>query len=389
MSKLTQESLVLFIIVIAQFACTSLWFAGNAVVEDVTQAYALDAGIVAHITSAVQFGFILGTLIFALFTISDRFSPSRVFFVCAVLGALSNLLVLQGSSTFVRLLSRFLTGFVLAGIYPVGMKIAADHHREGLGKALGYLVGALVLGTAFPHLLKSLGPILSWQKVIITTSVSATIGGVLILLFVPDGPYRGKSSALDLSAFIKVFQKREFRSAAFGYFGHMWELYAFWAFIPALLAAYDQQAALNLNISLFSFFFIAIGGLSCVIGGYISIKVGSYKTAFYSLLISGSCCLLLPLFFGFGPPVFLAFLLLWAMTVISDSPQFSTLVAQTAPSAAKGTALTIVNSVGFFITILSIQLLNLLPGILEIPYLFTLLAVGPLLGLVSMSMGKK
>lgn len=373
----------------AQFACTSLWFAGNAVAEDITQAYSLDAGIVAHITSAVQFGFILGTLVFALFTVSDRFSPSKVFFVCAVLGALANLLVLQGSSVVVMLLSRFLTGFLLAGIYPVGMKIASDHHQEGLGKALGYLVGALVLGTAFPHLLTSLGPVLSWQKVIITTSISATIGGVLILLFVPDGPYRGKSAALDLSAFIKVFKKREFRAAAFGYFGHMWELYAFWAFIPALLVAYDQQAALDLNISLFSFFFIAMGGVSCVIGGYISIKIGSYQTAFYSLLISGGCCLLLPLFFGLDPPFFMAFLLLWAMTVISDSPQFSTLVAHAAPSATKGTALTIVNSIGFFITILSIQLLNLLTGSLEIPYLFTLLALGPLFGLISMSMRKR
>ena len=389
MPKLISKSIVLPVIVIAQFACTSLWFAGNAVVEDITQAFSLDPGFVAHITSAVQFGFISGTLLFALFTISDRFSPSKVFFVCAVLGALSNLLILVGPSAAVILLSRFLTGFLLAGIYPVGMKIASDYHKEGLGKALGYLVGALVLGTAFPHLLKSLGSALSWQKVITATSVCSAIGGTLILAFVPDGPYRAKSTALDLSAFLKVFQKREFRSAAFGYFGHMWELYAFWAFIPLLLAAYERQEMPGMNVSLYSFFLIAIGGVSCVVGGYLSLKIGSHKTAFYSLLISGSCCLLLPVFFGFEPIVLFIFLFLWAMTVISDSPQFSTLVAHTAPSESKGTALTIVNSIGFFITILSIQLLNFLSMAMPVQYVFLFLALGPCFGLISMSAGRK
>ncbi len=376
------------VIVISQFACTSLWFAGNAVADDITKSYALGADIVGHITSAVQFGFISGTLLFALFTLSDRFSPSRVFFVCAVLGALSNLMALLESSAAMLLLSRFLTGFLLAGIYPVGMKIASDHHREGLGKALGYLVGALVVGTAFPHLLKSFGAILSWEKVIIATSVCSALGGMLILVFVPDGPYRRKSQALDLAAFFKVFRKKEFRSAAFGYFGHMWELYAFWAFIPALLATYNTMNTTDLNISLFSFYLIAIGGVSCVAGGYLSLRVGSHKTAFYSLLISGSCCLMSPLFFASHSVLLLAFLTLWAMTVISDSPQFSTLVAQTAPEESRGTALTIVNSIGFLITIFSIQMLNFLTSQWETQYAFLFLAPGPLFGLISMSYKK-
>lgn len=374
---------VLPIIVISQFACTSLWFAGNAVVKDIIETYSLPSGVVGYITSSVQFGFIAGTLLFALFTLADRFSPSKVFFVCAVLGALANLIIFLDASLSMILVSRFTTGLLLAGIYPVGMKISADHHQHGLGKALGYLVGALVLGTAFPHLLNSFDGLLSWQNVVLATSLCAATGGVLMLIFVPDGPYRKKSQKLDMSSFFTVFKRKEFRLSAFGYFGHMWELYALWAFIPILIEAYSTHHELNLNISLLSFWMIAIGGVACVAGGYLSIRIGSYRTALYSLLISGCCCLLSVFFFDLGIVPFIIFLSVWTMTVITDSPQFSTLVAQFAPEQSKGTALTIVNSVGFFITILSIQLLNGLVTTWDVRYIFVVLALGPAFGLIS------
>ena len=370
------------LIVISQFAGTSLWFAGNAVIADIQSALNLEASALSYMTSAVQFGFITGTLVFAVLTISDRFSPSRVFFVCALLGALANLGIYSLTNGLGSLLFfRMLTGFFLAGIYPVGMKIASDHHEKGLGKALGYLVGALVLGTALPHFLKNLTANLDWQYVILLTSGFAAFGGLVIWLFVPDGPYRKKSSGFDLTAFFKVFQNKNFRAAAFGYFGHMWELYAFWAYVPLILISYNEMNGADLNVPLWAFFIIAMGGPGCVLGGYISLRKGSAKVAFTALLCSGLCCLLSPLIFKTEPVFLIIFLLFWGMVVVTDSPQFSTLVAQTATKEFIGTALTIVNCIGFSITIFSIQLLNYLMGILPFSVLFLFLLPGPVFGL--------
>lgn len=194
----------------------------------------LNANALGHLSSAVQFGFIVGTLLFAILTIADRFAPSKVFLVCAIVGAAFNLAVIWEGNSLMSLLSfRFFTGFFLAGIYPVGMKIAADYYQKGLGKSLGFLVGALVLGTAFPHLLKDLTGFYPWHMVLLTTSTLAIFGGVLMVSLVPEGPFRKQSQQTDISAFFKVFEHFEFRSAAFGYFGHMWELYAFWAFLSS------------------------------------------------------------------------------------------------------------------------------------------------------------
>lgn len=378
---------VLFIIVLAQFCCTSLWFAGNGVIEDLIRVFQLEQSALGHLTAAVQFGFISGTLSFALLTIADRFSPSKVFFVSAVVAALFNLGVLYGNNNLVSLLVfRFFTGFFLAGIYPVGMKIAADYFNKGLGKSLGFLVGALVLGTALPHLLKEVTQSFSWRYVIVVTSLLSVFGGILMVWLVPDGPYRKPSQQVDLLAFFKVFEHRKFRSAAFGYFGHMWELYAFWTFVPVMLKTYmNLHPSLSLNIPILSFSIIGIGGLACVIGGYLSLQLGTKRVAFTALLLSGICCLLSPLAFSMASPtLFLLFLFFWGMVVIADSPLFSTLVAQNATPEIKGTALTIVNCIGFAITIISIQLLTYLQSTLDTRYLYAVLVIGPLLGLIAL-----
>jgi MFS family permease len=377
---------ILPIIVAAQFAGTSLWFAGNAIVPDLIRQFNFPASATAHITSAVQFGFITGTLIFAIFTIADRFSPSKVFFMSALLAALANLATLWFAETLTMLLIwRFATGFFLAGIYPVGMKIAADYHEKGLGKALGYLVGALAVGTAFPHLLRGVTAGLNWQVVMAGTTFIALAGGLMILLLVPDGPFRKTAIHMDISAAYDVFRTKKFRAAAFGYFGHMWELYTFWAFIPVILAQYLLiNPTIDLYIPWWSFIIIGAGGLSCVIGGYLALFIGSDKTAYAALLLSGICCLLSPLVFNLPVAVLLAFLVFWGMVVVADSPQFSTLVAQAAPAESKGTALTIVNSLGFAITIVSIQSLQWLSNFVSGQFLFLILAIGPLLGLVAM-----
>lgn len=379
---------ILPIIVLAQFCCTSLWFAGNGVMNDLSSAFRLESSALGHLTSAVQFGFIAGTLVFAILSISDRFSPSRVFFISAVLGAIFNLVTILESNTLTTLLSfRFMTGFFLAGIYPVGMKIAADYFDKGLEKSLGYLVGALVLGTAFPHLLKAVSADLPWKMVLITTSTIAVIGGLAILLFVPNGPYRKASQGFEFTALFSGFKDQNFRSAAFGYFGHMWELYAFWAFVPIMLMYYSSiHPEVHFNIPILSFVIIALGGLACVIGGYLSMKFGTKKIAGISLLLSGICCLLSPLAFQLNSNLlFICFLIFWGLVVIADSPLFSTLVAQSAAAESKGTALTIVNCIGFSITIVSIQLINLLTDVIRPEYLFIVLAIGPFLGLMALN----
>ena len=356
--------------------------------SDLVTNYKLTESALGHLTSAVQFGFIIGTLIFALFTISDRFSPSKVFFICAILGAIFNASLILENQTLFRLISlRFLTGFFLAGIYPVGMKIATDYYQKGLGKSLGLLVGALVLGTALPHLLKDQLVHFSWQSIILSISFLASIGGLLMLVLVPNGPYRKAGNSLDFTICFTIFKNIHFRKAAFGYFGHMWELYTFWAFVPIILKTYGTYHQLSTyNIPLLSFFIIGIGGLSCVLGSYFAEKYGTKKIAFISLLLSCICCLISPLMFSVeNENLFIVFLLFWGMVVIADSPLFSTLVAQNAPQKHKGTALTIVNSIGFAITIISIQLISNFKENTDAKFIYLLLAIGPILGLISFS----
>jgi MFS family permease len=380
----TKSSIVLPIIVLSQFCCVSIWFAGNGVMSDLVSTYLLPENALGHLTSSVQFGFITGTLVFAILTIADRFSPSKVFLLSALIGSFFNLGIIWNGNGFLSLMVlRFCTGFFLAGIYPVGMKIAADHFDKGLGKSLGYLVGALVIGTAFPHFLKGIGGYLPWKYVFITTSLLAVFGGLLIYFLVPNGPFRKAGQKIDFSAFLSVFENKNFRSAAFGYFGHMWELYAFWAFVPVMLFSYQKQHTLDhINVSLWSFYIIGIGGLSCVVGGYIAQIKGTKSTATLSLTLSCICCLTFPLIFYINLPfLFLIFLLFWGMVVIADSPLFSTLVAQNAIPEKKGTALTMVNCIGFSITIISIQVLTLFIEWTDSPTIFMLLAIGPILGL--------
>jgi hypothetical protein len=378
---------ILPVIIASQFAGTSLWFAGNAVLADLQRAWGLPAEALGYTTSAVQLGFILGTLAFAFFAVSDRVSPRIVFFVCSLAGAAANLGVYALAGGVWSLAAfRFLTGFFLAGIYPVGMKIASGWYRSDLGNALGFLVGALVVGTAFPHLLKGLGGALPWETVLVAVSAVAALGGVLMLLFVPDGPYLARAAKFDPRALAVIFRSPRFRASAFGYFGHMWELYAFWAFVPFAIAAHVAAGGgRELNVPLWAFAVIAAGFLGCAGGGLVSLRAGSARVAFVQLAASGVCCVASPLLFHAPTPVFLAFLLVWGVVVVGDSPQFSALNAQNAPRELVGSALTIANSIGFAITIGSIQLLNSLAASASAAFVFLALAPGPALGLLALA----
>jgi len=381
------RKIILPVIVVSQFFCTSLWFAGNAILGNIITTFSLDPGILANLTSSVQFGFIAGTFVFAVLTIADRFSPSRVFFFSSIIAAVCNIGITTHSIGLVGLLtSRFLTGFFLAGIYPVGMKIASDHYQKGLGKSLGFLVGALVVGTGFPHLLKSIISDLPWKTVAYSTSGLSLMGGLAMILLVPDGPFRKRSRQLELTSFLKGYSNTNFRAASLGYFGHMWEVYTFWAFVPVMLATFGTQLAdFNINIPLLSFVIIAAGGPACVLGGLLSLRYGPKRIATLALLLSCLCCICSPIFLlGSSTFLLIAFLFFWGMVVAADSPLFSTLVAQNAAEETRGSALTITNCIGFSITIISIQFTNLLIQYVNVQLVFVALAIGPILGLFAL-----
>jgi MFS family permease len=378
---------ILPVIILSQFAGGSLWFSGNAILADVITQWKIEGQITGYITSAVQLGFIAGTLLFAIFTLSDRYSPRKVFFYCTVLGAVANSLFLFfPGNVLLLIVLRFCTGFFLAGIYPVGMKIASGWFKEGLGEALGLLVGALVLGTAFPHFLQYGSYRFDWRAILVATSLLAISGGFAMCLLVPDGPYLQAGTSFKGKQILSLFHIEKLRGAACGYFGHMWELYAFWAFLPLVLAAHptSQWGSKGNSVALWSFIIIGSGAAGCYLGGKCSRRIRSERIAFGFLAISGACCLFFPLMFHAPPLVFLAYMLVWGICVVGDSPQFSTIIAQNATKSLVGTALTFTNCVGFFVTILSIQLLDYLVAGIGTEYLFVWLLPGPLLGLYSM-----
>ncbi len=307
-----------------------------------------------------------------------------MFVVSAVLAATVNAGVLVLADSLPGLVAmRFLVGFFLAGVYPVGMKICSDWYERGLGKALGYLVGALVLGTAFPHALKALSFSPDWRWVIAGTSGLALSGALLMGLLVRDGPFRRPSGGFNPRVLGLVFRQPAYRTFAFGYFGHMWEVYTYWAFVPVMVATYNRLSGHHLDVPVWSFAAIAAGTLGCVLSGELSLRYGSARLAFWALTVSVACCLLSPLAALLAPAAFLLFLFVWGLTVVADSPQFSALVSQNAVPEYRATAITIVNSIGFLITIPSLYVLQWAYSHLSERAGFTLLAAGGLLGLAA------
>ncbi len=376
----------LSIVVFAQFAGTSLWFAGNAILPEL-QPLLKATGLTSWITSAVQIGFISGTLLYALFAIPDRFRSTYVFLVSVSLAATVNLIWLflpLKAGTIIA--SRFMTGLFLAGVYPVGMKIAADRFKSILGQAMGFLVGALVLGTAFPYLIRGLGGNLPYRTLMLSVSLLAIGGGVLLAFVVPAKSVQISGNLFGFQTLFSLGKPSAFRPAMLGYFGHMWELYTFWAFLPVLIGYYQHQHPnVELTNSLWTFGAIAAGALGCVGGGYLALQIGSARVARYLLLTSGLCIAFIPLSLALPPFLFGLFLLVWGATAAGDSPQFSTLVASHTIVENRGSTLTLVTCFGFLLTVLSIQLMAWLVAQLGVSgWLFYILLPGPLLGLWAM-----
>ena len=370
------------VLVAAQFAGTSLWFAVNAVMPDLQRELGWPATAVGTLTSALQFGFILGTLVFALLAIADRFSPRRVFLVCALAGAGCTVGAWAMVTSFPALLAwRFATGFFLAGIYPVGMKIASQWYTRGLGPALGLLIGALILGSASAHALRALGDALPWPSLMLGVAGLAAAGGVLLYGWLPDPPGAvARVTTLQWRALASIGTDARVRSSVLGYFGHMWELYTLWVLMPIILATRLQGTALSWA----AFWVLGAGALGCIVGGWLAPRWGSARVAAVQLATSGLCCLLAPWLMRAPDALFYAWLLVWGITVSGDSPQFSTLTARNAPPQAVGSVLTLTNSIGFGISIVSILLFVELSAHVALGPLLTGLALGPALGLLAL-----
>ena len=375
-------------IVLAELFGTSLWFSANSAADSLKLVWGIDQGDVGLLTTSVQAGFILGTLFFSLSGWADRFSASKIFAVCSFAGAIFNgcfalLSVDMPSAIFYR----FLVGLSLAGIYPLGMKLIVSWDPKSAGKSLGILVGMLTLGTALPHGIRSIDGVLSWQLVILASSVLAFVGAILVWNLGDGAHVKNANSKLgwNMQGVFQAFRIREFRASALGYFGHMWELYSFWTLVPMLLALCFATDVSNLEtrISQWSFWIIGVGAIGCIVGGLLSQRIGSPKLAFYSLLTSGVMCALYPFLDDASVELRLAVLLLWGVAVVADSPQFSAMSAKACPPELIGTALTMQNSIGFGLTIFSILLVTSAVGSIG-SWVAWILLPGPILGLLLM-----
>jgi MFS family permease len=382
------RTLSITVIAASQVAAMTLWFSATAIIPALQAEHGLDSTTASLFTSAVQLGFVVGTLVSAFLGLADRWDPRRLFMWSALVAAVANgtILLLDPSSAPVIAL-RFATGVCMAGIYPVGMKLASTWAKGDMGMLLGLLVGALTLGSAAPHLFNALGGI-DWQLTLATGSVAALIAALTIRIS-GIGPNVGQSPPFNPRFALAAWTSPSLRLANLGYLGHMWELYAMWAWIGLFLHAsfqisFAEESTAAVAAATVTFATIGVGALGCILGGAFADRWGRTTLTMLAMALSGSCALLIGFLFGGEPVLLVVVCLVWGFAIVADSAQFSASVAELADRSLVGTMLTIQTSMGFLLTLLTIHLVPLLVAEFGWSYAFAFLAIGPYVGVLAM-----
>jgi len=376
----------LALLCLTQFLGMSVWFSASAVVPALAAAWGLGPSAQAWLTMAVQLGFVAGALGSAVLNLADRISGRWMFAVSSVLAGGAALLVpVSGAGFPATLALRFLTGIFLAGVYPVGMKIMATWTRQDRGFGVGLLVGALTLGSAVPHLLKAFGQTGDWRPVLVASGALAILGGLLAAAFLREGPFRTSVPRFDWRFAGAIWKDRPVALANLGYFGHMWELYAAWTWVPVFLVASFGLSGLDERwAALAGFAFIAAGGVGSLVAGKLADRVGRTAVTSAAMAVSGVCSLAAGLFFGGPPWALIVITLIWGFAVVADSAQFSAGVSELAPPERMGTVLTLQTSLGFLLTLVTIRLVPVLARAWTWRWAFAFLALGPAVGIWAM-----
>ena len=356
------------------------WFSATAVVPQLRAEWDLGNTAAAWLTIAVQVGFVAGALVGSALSVADVFPPRFVMLVGCVGAALANLVLVAADGAEAGIAARLATGFFLAGVYPPALKLASTWFRRGRGTALGIVVGALTLGSAVPHLVNGLGG-LDWQVVVWVTSALTAVGGLVVFLGVPEGPYSFPSARFDPRQAGLVLRNRGVRLASLGYFGHMWELFAMWAWF---LVFFGAVAADGREAAYATFAVIGAGAVGCWVGGVLGDRWGRPETTAAMMAVSAACALVIGLVAEASAALGLALGLVWGFSVVADSAQFSTLVTELGDQAYVGTALGLQMAVGFALTVPTIWLLPFLEDEVGWRWAFVLLVPGPVLGILAM-----